>query len=73
MNPKQLQYTLFIIFISILALALLQSNIHGDTRAIVLNGQPAPGLVGGRFAGFNQVSVNASGDIASIQVVESSL
>lgn len=64
MNAKHSQYTVLFFFVISLALAFFQSDTNGDIRAVVLNGQPAPGFTGGRFGGFNGASVNASGDMA---------
>lgn len=52
-------------FVTFLALNFfLHSNTHGDIRAVVLNGQQAPGFPGGRFNALGGASVNTSGDMA---------
>jgi hypothetical protein len=63
-NSKRLLRAVLVLFVIVLTLAFFQSNTRGDIRAVVLHGQPAPGLTGGRFLGFSGASVNASGDMA---------
>ncbi len=63
-KARYLQYPVLVLFAIVPALALFQSNTHGDIRPIVLDRQPVPGLPGGRFLGFSEASVNASGDMA---------
>jgi hypothetical protein len=65
MDEKHLQYTVIVVlFLIFLAATLLPSNSHADIRVVALDGQPAPGFMGGRFGGFTSASVNASGDMA---------
>jgi hypothetical protein len=63
-KARYVKYSALVLFVIVPALVFFQSDFRGDIRPLVLDRQPVPGLPGGRFLGFSEASVNASGDIA---------